>query len=62
MDEGKTPFLLGKFHEIMGGGKPRMGPLLRPKMSCFYFYGLPIYVFHTYLIDFSFLKIRKWKS
>ncbi len=22
------------------------------------FYGLPIYVFHTYLIDFSFLKIR----
>jgi hypothetical protein len=57
MDEGKTPLLLGKIHETMGVRKPIMGPLFCPKMSCFCFM-VCIYVFHTYLIDFSFLKIE----
>lgn len=46
MDEGKTPLLLGKFHETMwGGGKeggsPEWAPLLCPKMSCFCFMVCP---------------------
>jgi len=62
MDEGKTPLLLGKFHETMwGGGEgrriPRMGPPSLPQNVMLLFYGLPIYVFPTDLIDFSFLKI-----
>ncbi len=58
MDEGKTPLLLGKFSWNNGGREAQNGPPSSPQNVMLLFYGLPIYVFHTYLIDFSFLKIR----
>jgi hypothetical protein len=58
MDEGKTPLLLGKFSWKNGGREAQNGPRSSPQNVMLLFYGLPIYVFHTYLIDFSFLKIR----
>jgi hypothetical protein len=55
---GKHPFCLEKFHETMGAERPKMGPPSSPQNVMLLFYGLPIYVFHTHLIDFSFLKIK----
>jgi hypothetical protein len=58
MDEGKTTLLLGKFSWNNGGKKAQNGPPSSPQNVMLLFYGLPIYIFHTHLIDFSFLKIR----
>jgi hypothetical protein len=57
MDEGKTPLLLGKISWNNGGKEAQNGPPSLPQNVMLLFYGLPIYVSHTYLIDFSFLKI-----
>jgi hypothetical protein len=57
MDEGKTPFCFENFMKQWGEGSPEWTPS-SPQNVMLLFYGLPIYVFHTYLIDFSFLKIK----
>jgi hypothetical protein len=49
-----TPFACQNFMKQWGEG----GPPSSPQNVMLLFYGLPIYVFHTYLIDFSFLKIK----
>jgi hypothetical protein len=52
-----TPFAW-KISSNNGGREAQNGPPFLPQNVMLLFYVLPIYVFHTYLIDFSFLKIR----